>query len=412
MWKKMVCILVTAIAVMLGGCLGSQEPISATLHTLPTTIPSTEDTVLPTTMPTEATTTPTAQAAGVDNPVKTDADITIKDTMPEYDSGISEVTVSHGEENSYFLTTYVQLPTAAGGETLPYNQGAFWFCTDQEVMLRGNHYDTYYLEGDTLQKLPNISISQEYTILDETVKLELTYSVYNGQALITHTPVKQDEHYAWVIDSSRGPKECLVRFEIDNGKEYYYALVDLETGIMTDFLAGFNRAAIQSLAIFRVLWLDDNSFIALDVSPERGHVYIDVPGQQIVPNYQLPFDIPDTTLINHYGFSPETGLRVLSKRGTYRIYDPVDNHTVALELPKLWTGNWIPMNGGRQLLMLRKYNTVYQILLFDGDADTLIRIERENSNAQEAYHFVSDSELVIYNFDNHKEFCIYRFNKK
>lgn len=393
---------VMSLVMVLGlcGCMVSREPDAPTLSSDTVAIqPATQSAVLPT----ETITEPIAETQLVDILVITEPDIVISESVPKYDPNIAEATVTFGEENSYFSSIHVQLPTPTSGDQKRYGDGVFWFCTDDQEMRKGNHYDTYYLEDGVLKRLNNVSFCREYTLLGENVILELSYTVHNGKVLLTYVPVEQQgNNYAHVVDSSRGPKECLVEFILcrDGKKQIrYFALVDLETGELTDFLSEFDSKIFENLVFQFVCWDEENNFIAQQYGSEKIY-YFDVAGLRLIENYAYDAEMECPFEITAYY---EDGR-------CYRIYDPAEDETVLLCLPGMWDGQWYPMDGNRKLVMCKRIGSICQLLIFDADTNMLIRIKRENANSSDVRESVSDQELVISSHDG-TVFSFYCFNK-
>lgn len=202
--------------------------------------------------------------------------IRITETVPQYDINAStSIVLESDAKTSHFNATYVHLFAPAATAILPFDGDAFWICDDAQEILQGNHYTNYIPEGSQLDQLQKHSFSHSYTLLGTTVQLELEYSLVEDKVLINYVPAKRELPYAEVYDTNRGLHECLARFELplENGQyACYYAKVDLETGVLTDFLSGFDTALFSEGTQYQY-WCDNDNIIVTNPSDSERSLY-------------------------------------------------------------------------------------------------------------------------------------------
>lgn len=269
MWKKMSCILVAAMAIMLCGCSGSQEPASTTLP------PTTEaaSTSESTTAPPEETTVPTYPAMVQENITY----IEVVDTIPQFPEDADDTFMLEAEGNEHFSVSYIHTAVKTTGNRTPFDGQFFWVPRSEDDNKKsGNHYDVYIMADGALKQLENKRFFHEYTILGQTVSLELEYTVHGNELLLTYEqPENWSSHQAKVCDYSRGIQECLVRFQLlpkNNEEKFYcyFGVVNLETGEMTDIFSAFDPDAFIG-ADFQVQRWEDNGNLL--VSGDSGNIW-------------------------------------------------------------------------------------------------------------------------------------------
>lgn len=370
---------------------------------------STAQTHQATTEPTEAVTEETTAPA--DHSMESEIDLTIPSYKPRFDNALDEAQIVVQDYENNVKSYYVRLPVFAAYEkTARFINGRIWTCPDGETM-QGNHYDIYIINDSNLERLENYAFSKEYTVNNETFVLELEYALHNGEVLVTYAPAETEGKNALLVDTSRGLNKCLARFSSGSGEDWYsyYALIDLETGAMTDFLAGIESPAFKQQGLKFVRWAEDNSFIMESTYENRILYYFDIPNRQVIKDYQQePND--QAQLQSQLQFQVDQ----YHKDGwTYRIYDPLDNETITLRLSKKWsnTKNWKRSDDGRKLIKTKNDDGFFQFLIYDGDANTLVEIQRGDlDTTDESWFWNANGDLIVFS-EEHMELCVYSFSQ-
>ncbi len=180
-------------------------------------------------------------------------------------------------QNHPFRTTYIYTHLDTATARTAYDGEIFWVPEGPLEYNSGNHYTNYTLKDGALNPLPKKYFSREYSLFGQSLKLELEYSVLNGKVLINYEP---SECAGYVVDTGRGVHECLVRFSLDarEGKYIqYYAAIDLETGVLTDYFSQFDPDVFAEE--YQVLgWCDNNDLILCAADGELS--VLDVSGQE------------------------------------------------------------------------------------------------------------------------------------
>lgn len=270
--KRLRIILCALAALCLWGC--GPADMGQTTGSVPQTAGSTES-VITTTVPAE---TPLFYAQ----------ERSLTDKVPEYDTAALETIFLEVELEDGFEAKYLHVPNGGSHNYTPYDGQALWVCQDAQETKSGSRYDVYVHEDNGLQKLENKTFSMTYTLFGTPVTLELVYAEYEDQVFLTYEPVRRGETvWARIEDCSRGVEECLAAFSLGE-QGSYYAIVDLRTGKLTDFLSAFDTAQIPSGQLLD--WKTDNSLV-IQTESGQGLAYVDVPNTKITvcePEALLP----------------------------------------------------------------------------------------------------------------------------
>ena len=206
------------------------------------------------------------------------------EVVPEHDSPIPESSTPIEEQLSVepekiqigaqLEGTYVHTPVASHGRN-----GLFLICTDEVMMNSGNHYDAYREENGTLVKLEERTFSQDYTILGNDFHVEFSWVDAGGHCVITYV----DSDTLWRKQNLSGPLEkTLFTFSCQiPGAKYltnYPVLIDLNTGELTDILAGTGAENLDG--IYQAAISEDLTRMVL-VTQEKELYYVDIPGKQL-----------------------------------------------------------------------------------------------------------------------------------
>ena len=131
---------------------------------------------------------------------------------------------------------------------------AYLICTDPVEMQQGSHYAAYSMEDNNLIPWENRSLSVDFAIMGQTVHAEFDYGVLGDKVVTTHIvpflPGTCDNSIRFVYDTSQGIHGVLLGFYVvfpDASSLYYPVYMDLETGAVTDFLAGFDPDVLRTL---------------------------------------------------------------------------------------------------------------------------------------------------------------------
>ncbi|MCD8144597.1 MAG: hypothetical protein LUD79_04580 [Oscillospiraceae bacterium] len=159
--------------------------------------------------------------------------------------------------------TYLHTPAASIARN-----GLFFICTDEQMLNAGNHHDAYREEDGTFIKLEEKSFNQDYTILGNDFHVEFSWVEHNGQASYTYVPADADyrkPNLSGTVNATLMSFSC----ETPEGSLWYPVLIDLETGALTDVLAGTGAENLIGLS---------NAFISEDLSQmllacEDGELY-------------------------------------------------------------------------------------------------------------------------------------------
>lgn len=144
----------------------------------------------------------------------------------------------------------------------------YLICTDPVEMQQGSHYAAYSMEDNNLIPWENQSLSVDFAIMGQTVHAEFDYGVLGNKIVTTHiapfVPGRCDNSIRFIYDTSQGIHRVLLGFKIvfpDESILHYPVYLDLETGEVTDFLAGFDQDALRMVLsdeIFPIaIFMDD-----------------------------------------------------------------------------------------------------------------------------------------------------------
>lgn len=144
----------------------------------------------------------------------------------------------------------------------------YLICTDPVEMQQGSHYEAYSMEDNNLVLWENQSLSVDFPIMGQNVHAEFDYGVLDDKVVTTHIapfiPENCDNSIRFIHDTSKGIHRVLLGFNIvfpDESFLHYPVYLDLETGEVTDFLAGFDQDALRTVLsdeIFPIAIFEDN----------------------------------------------------------------------------------------------------------------------------------------------------------
>lgn len=133
--------------------------------------------------------------------------------------------------------TYVHTPEASLARN-----GFFMICTDEQMMNDGSHFDAYVEENGSLVKVEPSVFSQDDTLPGRAFHVEFEWVAYNGICSITSIPAGTP----CSMRSLAGPSDSvLMSFDVGHGE--YPVLVNLNTGEVTDILAGTGADQLDGL---------------------------------------------------------------------------------------------------------------------------------------------------------------------
>ena len=113
--------------------------------------------------------------------------------------------------------------------------GLFLVCHDQRMMDQGSHFNAAAARNGSNTLLADRSFSEDYSLCGDDFHIELDYTVYDGQAVITYAPANS-EGGLWRLPEAQIPVHAVpVLLTLpEGGYDGYPVLLDLETGELTD----------------------------------------------------------------------------------------------------------------------------------------------------------------------------------
>lgn len=452
MKKLTLLFLILSLFAALLGCDNTigEETIPPATSPAETTAPSTlpTQTTLPpeTTTPPETTVPPeTIDTTAVGDGVPQNC-LLVTDNAPRMDIGASADIIAESVLESEGLLTahYLYFPRSISKEKR-ITDNIFWFCTDDLEMMSGNHYQCYALEDGQLKKLQNVIFSNTLTVGDEKIPLEFHYCVYNGRVLPTYEAALADMDWhrrAKVVETSRGINQCLVQYVVAEDTEEWTLkcigldLLDLETGKLLNSI--HNSETIAGAGIMG--WKDSDNLIIYSNEDASYHLFNIHSGT--LSAYDSYSKIPEGSLTYTFSEREEDALDPFSGEKLHTVVykdllvtDPNTGRIVRIDAPPEWANGFsktytnaggekfiwdsglsdiYPSPDGRKLLMYnRSTEGQYQLLIYDGDSDRLIQIQRENPNGITDYliYWTSNDSLAIISQD-YQNVCIYNFTGK
>lgn len=143
--------------------------------------------------------------------------------------------------------SYVHTPAASNARN-----GIYLICTDPVEMKQGSHYDAYYEENGTFVKLEEHSFCQDYTILGNNFHVDFGWAAHNGSVVQTYVAVDvpyRKPSQTGSVNAVLFWFQCIRTAEDGtNTGTFYPVLIDLETGELTDILAGTGAEALSDVA--------------------------------------------------------------------------------------------------------------------------------------------------------------------
>lgn len=150
--------------------------------------------------------------------------------------------------------------------------------TDPVMYRQGSHYDAYALKDGAFRQLEEHSLVGDYTVLGESVHLEFDWAEHDGEFTTTYEPAETRHFWKQYFPDGY----VLMGFDLEsrtdeNGQQvpvWYYALLNLRTGELTDLLAGTEA---EGQYHFRDAWMtEDRSGMLLGkFRQEVGHYVLD-----------------------------------------------------------------------------------------------------------------------------------------
>ena len=356
-----------------------------------------------TTQPTQITTAPTETTAPPETtvPQETTAPLVTEDipylrvfdtvSKADTEAAGSVIRIPELDPSGLVSAIHASFSTAMGNER-PYDDGVFWECTDEQEMLSGSHYQCYAVEDGQLKKLENRTFAGDVSFLNGKTYLEFQYAVNDDQVILTYTPKYYSEYcnhgYSSVIDTSRGPKECLVYLTYTtekNGKLerlQYFDFLNLETGSFMGIFADFDPAVFKNSDSWSfVCWTEDGDPV---FSQNGTYVLFDTSTKTVIKDY--PYSDPTLTF---------NAIHVDGK-SYLEVTDPLDGETILLKMPEGWEDEEsLRLSPDGRKLMARKYE---DILIYDGDRNMWIDIQRERAGgiiSEDVWYWTKDSEIVL-----------------
>ena len=407
--KNQILVLLVCLAFCLGACQTEPPEVFTDPTTVPTQIPTLPQEItvpVQTTVPIETT----EPLVYIEHSVYTDV-------FPELDIESSQNIVKERKPDGEFpfSVNYIHFSERTSG-TEPARGNIFWICTEEQEMQRGSHYKCYVLEDGQLTMLANRKFSKTFYVLGTQVPLELEYTIYRDQVILTYVPENPPMTAACVENVSRGVHECFVSFTVYESDaegrivsySVHYDLVDLETGGMAGLLSGFNKSEIDTLfrsitASRNVTLTEDRNILLYDYDLGE-YILLDTASKTVIKNYS--FDEKEDKDEQEYANNWCTKI------------DGVDRtiqNQLALMMPYGWSSagpSWCPSPDGKRWLTTT-YDTskgTFRVMIYDIDANRLYEIQRKNSNNFREYdiYWMSNAQIAIRSEDR-KNYCIYTF---
>lgn len=141
---------------------------------------------------------------------------------------------------------YVHTPVSTNARN-----GIYLVCTDEVEMRQGSHYDGYYEENGAFVKLEEHSFCQDYTLYGSGIHVEFDWVEHGGSVAMTWVDPDVDfGTYNQAGDSSAILIRLLLTWTEEAGATgwtWYPVLLDLNTGVLTDVLAGTGAERLDHL---------------------------------------------------------------------------------------------------------------------------------------------------------------------
>lgn len=141
---------------------------------------------------------------------------------------------------------YVHTPVSTNARN-----GVYLVCTDEVEMRQGSHYDGYYEENGAFIKLEEHTFRQDYALYGSEIHVEFDWVEHGGSVAITRVDPEVDfRTYNQAGDSSAILFRLLLTWQEEEGEHgwtWYPVLLDLNTGVLTDVLAGTGAERLANL---------------------------------------------------------------------------------------------------------------------------------------------------------------------
>lgn len=276
---------------------------------------------------------------------------------------------------------HASFSTAMGYE-LPYQDGVFWECTDEQEYKSGSHFQCYALDNGQLVKLENRTLPETLSVEGWEIPVDMQYTIYQDRFIVTYM---RNSGSITILDDSLGAKDCLVRLDyLDQETDGYFnclAFMDMETGTVKSSFYMPERINF------------DYNFIAVT---KEGGIIIQNRGNE---QYWL-LNASTGFFVGNYSYNPRE--TALSHNTIYRdgqdyleVTDPLDEETILLKIPEGWEDedNWWLSPDGRKLMAWGYHD----ILIYDGDRNMWIDIQRELTDgiSEDLWYWTKDSEIVL-----------------
>ena len=150
--------------------------------------------------------------------------------------------------------------------------GLFLLCSDPVEMNQGSHYDAFALNAEgTLEQLGEQLFNNAYTLEGSRYHLNFDWAEHKGVKVATYVPADMRASMLYLSDAG---SESLFLLRWRTGQDdtvynYYPVTLDLESGELTDFLAGCRLDSMDRIC--NAAFNPDRSGILL--AQEGGAIY-------------------------------------------------------------------------------------------------------------------------------------------
>lgn len=197
--------------------------------------------------------------------------------VPEYTQAPLSVEPEKEVFGGMIQGTYVHTPEASLARN-----GIFFICTDDQ-----NHFDAYAEEGGALVKLDTKTFCQDLRVLGTDFHVEFQWVEHGGICSPAYVPPEAPYR---MKNLSGSPDSVLMTFDCqpDGGFTQYPVLVNLDTGNITDVLAGTGadrlpglcNAAISGDRSKMLLALENNDLYYADLELKKLYSLEDLSGMR------------------------------------------------------------------------------------------------------------------------------------
>lgn len=172
------------------------------------------------------------------------ADVIEHSPVENQELPIEESSVQENDAEIHVTVTRVKIPMKGSGAN-----GLFRICTDEIEYNQGSHYDLYTQQGGELVKLESHAVRTTETRFGKTFRFDFEWASDGKNTAIGYIrpPEGSSDDGDYRIQFLTGhPYEALVLLTNESGG-YYPLLMDLNTGVLTDFTASIDMNRVGGI---------------------------------------------------------------------------------------------------------------------------------------------------------------------